>query len=301
MPVLLKQKLNIDFLKMKNAALMLSGVVIILGLGSLLIKGPKGFGVDFTGGCLHHLRFEGEVDIEKIREGLKTLGLGNVPIQQFGGSRDVILKAPLREGLDSSQVGKQINDAIRRVYQENPFEVMRTEGVGPAVGTELRKKAVKAAVLAVVCIVIYVAFRFEVYYALGALVALAHDALVTLGICSLFGIEISLNVIAAILTVLGYSINDTIVIFDRIREERKLKRGEELYSVINSSINHTLNRTVITSLTTLLVAACLFVFGGEVIRDFSFAMLVGIITGTYSSIYIASGILILFRKKLEKA
>jgi len=296
-----KEKLSLDFMRIKNRAFVFSAIVIILGIASFAMKGREGFGVDFTGGCLHQLRFENSVDMNKVREGLRTLDLGGIPVQQFGGDRDIILKAPLKQGLDLSEIAENINQSIRSVYPQNPFRVMRTEIVGPAVGSELRNKSIKAALLAIICIALYVAFRFELFYAFGALVALVHDGIVVLGLCSLFGIEISLNVVAAVLTVLGYSINDTIVIFDRIREERKLQRKERFYDVINSSINRTLNRTVITSLTTMIVALCLFFFGGEVIHDFSFALFVGVITGTYSSIYIASGMLLVFQNRLTKA
>lgn len=295
-----KDTLAIDYLKFKNYAFAISLALLVFGVGSLIVKGDKALGVDFTGGSLHQLRFEHAVDIDKLRDGLKTLNLGSIPIQQFGDAHEVIMKAPLTEGIDSSELGTLINNSIREIYSENPFEVLRTETVGPAIGRELRMKAATAALFAVLAIAVYVAFRFEMVFALGALLALFHDGIITLGLCSLFGYEISLTVIAAILTILGYSINDTIVIFDRIREERKLHKGQNLYHIINSSVNHTMNRTLITSLTTLLVALMLFLFGGEVIHDFSFAMLVGVIVGTYSSVYIASGVLILFQNRLAK-
>ena len=223
--------------------------------------------------------------VENIRTVLGDLGLGESSIQQFGEDKEVIVRS-FRGKTD------EIITGLRHKFGEGSFDVMRVETVGPAVGADLRKVAIKALIFAMVGICLYISFRFEFRFAITAIIALIHDVLVSLGIIALTGREISLPVVAALLTVVGYSINDTIVLFDRIREDRKFMRKSGEEEIINTSINQTLSRTVLTSLTTLIVVLALFLFGGKVINDFAFVLLIGILVGTYSSIFIASPLLV---------
>lgn len=276
---------KIPFVKVRKIAYILSTLVIIGGMFLFLARGEKNYGIDFTGGTLQQFKFTETVPVKAIRKVLSDVGLGESSIQRFGEGKEVIIR---------SLGGKTeiITDEIGKEFGADSFEVMRVEEVGPAVGEDLRRAAIKALIFAMIGICIYISFRFEFRFAVTAIIALIHDVLVTLGMIALTGREISLPVIAALLTIVGYSINDTIVLFDRIREDRKLMRKADQKEIINTSINQTLSRTVLTSMTTLLVVLALFIFGGKVINDFSFVLLIGVIVGTYSSIFIASPLLI---------
>jgi preprotein translocase SecF subunit len=282
-------KTHINFVDRRRKAFLLSAVIIGAGLISLAVRGGPDLSIDFEGGVLLQLRFEKPVTTEELRSALDQAGYGKTEIQRFATGNEVLLRAEHVEDLDVSEVIKR---TISENMADNPFEVRREELVGPKVGKELGRKAILAIVFALCAILVYVGWRFEFRFAVAAVAALFHDVLVTLGLFSLTGREISLAVVAAFLTIVGYSLNDTIVVFDRIREDLRKYHRESYDGVINASINETLNRTVITSFTTLIAVLFLFFMGGEVLRNFSFALLVGVIVGTYSSIFVASPILV---------
>ena len=215
----------------------------------------------------------------------------------FGNTREVLIKAEIQRGGENTAV--LIQDVLSRDFPDNPYEIRRVEEVGPKIGRELVKGAILSVIFASLLMGIYISWRFELKFAIGAVAALIHDVLVTVGVFSLLNVEFSLPVVAAILTLIGYSLNDTIVVFDRVRENLKLLRREKNEVIINKSINEVLSRTIITSLTTLFVIVIIFIFGGEVIHNFAFALLIGIITGTYSSIYVASPIVAAWKEKAE--
>jgi preprotein translocase SecF subunit len=282
-------KTKIEFVNRRRKAFLLSAIVIAAGLISLAVKGGPDLSIDFEGGVLVQLRFENPVATGNLRSALDLGGYGNTEIQTFATGNEVLLRAVHSEEED---VAEAIKASIAEAMPDNSFEVRREELVGPKVGAELGKKAILAIIFALCAILVYLGWRFEFRFAVAAVAALFHDVLVTLGLFSLTGKEISLGVVAAFLTIVGYSLNDTIVVFDRIREDLRKYHRENYDGVINASINETLNRTVMTSLTTLLVVLFLFFMGGEVLRDFSFALLVGVLVGTYSSIFVASPILV---------
>ncbi len=276
---------NIPFVKIRKAAYILSLVVIVVGMSSFIRKGAENYGIDFTGGTLQQFEFKESVEVGAVRRVLSGIGLGDSVIQQFGEGRDFVIRSV-------SDRSEDIIEALSEKFGKDKFDVMRVESVGPAVGEDLRKAAFMALIYAMIGICVYISLRFEFRFAITAIVALIHDVLVSVGMVALTGREISLPVIAALLTIVGYSINDTIVLFDRIREDRKFMRKSSMSEIVNVSINQTLSRTVLTSLTTLLVVICLYVFGGKVINDFAFVLLVGVIVGTYSSIFIACPLLL---------
>jgi preprotein translocase SecF subunit len=287
-------KTHIDFIRHRRLAYLISGSLIAAGLISLAVKGGPAMSIDFAGGILLQLKFENPVTPGELRSALDEAGYGNSEIQRFKTGNEVLIRAPSAEGGD---VTEKIKASITAKFQDNPFEVRREELVGPKVGKELERNAIWAIVVALGAILVYVGFRFQFRFAVAAVAALFHDVLVTLGLFSLTNREISLAVVAAFLTLVGYSLNDTIVVFDRIREDLRKYHREHYEGVINASINETLSRTTMTSFTTLLVVLFLFFMGGEVLRDFSFALLVGIIVGTYSSIFVASPILVDWQHK----
>ncbi|MBD3427017.1 MAG: protein translocase subunit SecD [Candidatus Omnitrophica bacterium] len=276
---------NIPFVNIRKIAYGVSVLVIAVGMFFFVQRGANNLGVDFTGGTLQQFRFQEVVPVNDVRGALSQVGLGEASIQRFGEGKEIIVRS-------FSGKTEMIISSLREKFGEGSFEVMRVETVGPAVGEDLREAAIKALIFAMLGICIYISFRFEFKFAITAIIALIHDVAVSLGMLALTGREISLPVIAALLTIVGYSINDTIVLFDRIREDRKFMRKASQEEIINTSINQTLSRTVLTSLTTLIVVLALFVFGGKVINDFSFVLLVGVLVGTYSSIFIASPLLI---------
>jgi preprotein translocase SecF subunit len=282
-------KTHIDFVRRRRSAFVLSALVIVAGLISLAVKGGPDLSIDFEGGILLHLVFEKPVSTQAIRSAIEEAGYGMAEIQTFSTTNEVLIRAPLEEGAD---VTETIKTALASGIPDNSFEVGREEIVGPKIGQELGRKAVWAVIAALIAILIYIGLRFEFRFAVAAVAALFHDVLVTVGIFSITGREISLAVVAALLTVVGYSLNDTIVVFDRIREDLRKYHRHKYDDVINASINETLGRTIMTSLTTLIVVLFLFFMGGQVLRDFSFALLVGVIVGTYSSIFVASPILV---------
>ncbi len=285
-------KTNIQFIKVRKIAYIISSSLIAISIISLILHGGPRYNIDFTGGTLVQLKFEKPIEIQQIRSAIAEHGFGDAEIKHFGAPNEVVIRVGIMK--TDEEVATVIENLISEKIPDNPYIVERVEKVGPKIGHELVLDAIKAILWSMILILIYVMWRFEFKYSVGAIAALAHDVTITLGIFSLFNIEISAPIIAALLTIVGYSLNDTIVVYDRIRENlRTVKRGsKELPNIINRSINETLSRTVITSGTTLLVVIVLYFFGGEVLRTFAFALIVGIGVGTYSSIFVASPILV---------
>ena len=288
---LFKDETRFDFMGKIKAAMIISGIVILIGLGSIVSSGGLKYGIDFAGGTLVQLQFKNPPDIEVIRDGLKTIGLGESTIQEFGSKKDILIRVERSEE-KLEAVGAMVKRSLSQKFNSDDITVERVEMVGPKVGRDLREKALLSILYAIIGIVIYISWRFEFQYAIAAIIALIHDVLVTMGAFSILDKEFTLVIVAAFLTIIGYSLNDTIVVFDRIRENLRRKGKLSLSEIINSSINQTLSRTLLTSGTTLLVVLALFFFGGEIIHDFSFALLVGVFVGTYSSIFIASVFLV---------
>lgn len=287
----IKPDINVNFVDRKMIALMVSLVVIGIGIASLVMKGGPRYGIDFAGGTLSQVAFESAPDIGQVRDALSEKGMGSAVIQSLGENKVAIRVKSEESQLDT--VSDEIMAVlVERFGQDNVSQEL-VEMVGPQVGADMRRKGLMSILYAIVGILIYITVRFQFRFALGAITALIHDITITVGVFSLFGKEFTLPVVAALLTIIGYSLNDTIVVYDRIRENIRRSPKEKLGEVVNRSINQTLSRTILTSGTTLFVVLCLFFLGGEVIHDFSFALLVGIVVGTYSSIYIASPVLLL--------
>jgi preprotein translocase subunit SecF len=299
---LINPDLKVDFLGKRKLAMIFSGVLLLLSLGLVAGKGLN-FGIDFTGGTLVEVKFKEAPAIADIREALAPAGFGQAIIQEFGAPEEILIRVQNRDVSDSSKISTDILDALGKGLGADSVEMRRVEFVGPQVGEELTEAGIMAVLFAMLAILVYVTFRFKLRFAIGADAALLHDITLVVGIFALTGKEFTLPVVAAILTVIGYSLNDTIVVFDRIRENfegnRKRKNPDSEVDVVNRSINQTLARTLMTSLTTLLVVFSLFLFGGEVIHDFAFALIVGIVVGTYSSIYIASPVMLSLEGRFE--
>ncbi len=290
---IIKHDINIDFTSKRKLALILSGVVILLGLVSLIVKGGPNFGIDFVGGTLVQVKFVESTDAAKIKDGLASLQLGSVVVQSFGDDANEFL-IRVQESGKGKELSGLISGNLNMVYGEGQVDIRRVEMVGPQVGKDLRQKGILSLLYAMIGILIYVSWRFELRFAIGAIIALLHDVIITLGAFSLTGREIDLPIIAAFLAIIGYSLNDTIIVYDRIRENFGKHQKKGFSAVVNRSINETLSRTILTSGTTLLVVLALFIFGGGVIHNFAFALLVGILVGTYSSVFVASPVLILW-------
>lgn len=282
-----KKELHIDFLKYRKVALIFSALLLLASVASLAIN-RLNFGLDFTGGTLIEVGFSEDADITAVRQDLEAMGIHGAVVQFFGNSRDITIRMPPQKNMVNDEVGGIVLEALRSEGAE--VEMRRIDFVGPSVGDELAEEGALAMLVALICIMIYVALRFEWKFALGSVAALAHDVTIVLGFFSITQLEFDLTVLAALLAVIGYSLNDTIVVFDRIRENfiKVRKGGPE--EVVNLSLNQTFSRTIITSLTTLLVLIALFIFGGALIHDFAIALIAGVLIGTYSSIYVASAI-----------
>lgn len=283
---------NIDFISRRRIAYVVSGVLFVVGIASLILHGGPNYGIDFKGGTSVVLRFDSEVSTSEIREALAAADLGNSEIKTFGAANEFVIYVEQKRETSASEMIESVENAIQSAMPEVGYEKLQEETVGPKIGEELRGAMIKALFFALLLILIYISVRFELVFAVGAIAALFHDVLITLGIFSLLNFEISLKEIAAFLTILGYSLNDTIVVYDRIRENLKVLRSEDLATIMNRSINQVLSRTMVTSLTTFMVVLILFLFGGEVIKGFAFAMMVGVIVGTYSSIFVASPVVL---------
>jgi preprotein translocase SecF subunit len=281
-----------DFVRWRHWAYLISAIAIAVSLAHIAYSGGLRYGIDFSGGTLVQVRFEQPTSVDAVRGALGRVQAGESVIQEFGDAQEYLIRVPVgSETLE--EISKRIDAGLRQAGLPG-FEVRRLEFVGPQVGRDLQWDAVQAVLWGMVGILIYTAVRFDFKGGVAAILALMHDVVISLGALSLTHREMSLPVLAALLTIVGFSINDTIVTFDRIRENRGrgLRKGESLADVINAAINQTLSRTILTSLTVFLVVAVLFVFGGEVLRDFAFTLLVGVVTGTYSTIFVAAPIIL---------
>ena len=291
------KNVNIDFLGKRKLAGMISGAVILAGLVSILLHGGPLYSIDFEGGTEVQVLFTESTSVESVREVLAEIGYGDATIRGFGNEDEFLIH--VKTSTKSEEQVNTIREALASIHGGS-YEIRRLETVGPKIGKELKGDMISAVLIAMAGIVIYISIRFQFMYAIGALVALTHDVLITLGLFSLLNMEISLSVLAAFLFIVGYSLNDTIVVFDRVRENAKEKRHDSFLSVINLSLNQTLNRTVITSLTTLTVVLILLFFGGEVIKPFAFALTVGLVVGTYSSIFVAAPVVLAWDENQKK-
>ena len=288
---------NFEIITKRKAGYVVSAIMVIISIASLIIHGGPKYNIDFTGGTLLHLKFKNNVQIEDLRSHLAEIGFGDSEIKHFGAENEVSIRLGVTSELDSTTTN--IKDKISQAMPDNSFEERRNESVGPKIGKELIFDALMAILWAMVLILFYVMWRFELKFSIGAIAALFHDIVITLGLFSILEIEISAPIIAAVLTIVGYSLNDTIVVFDRIRENLKSsnKNIKDISGIVNSSINETLSRTVVTSMTTLIVVIVLFFFGGEVLKTFALALIIGVLIGTYSSIFVASPIVIDWKTK----
>lgn len=282
---------SIDFIRHRVAAVGLSGLLVLISVGSLAVQGLS-FGIDFAGGLLVEVRTDGPADLPRLRDELGALGLGQVALQGLADPDTVSIRVQRQEGGDDAQ--NTALDLVRETLGERVAEYRRVEVVGPKVGDELIVDGAMAIGFAILAITAYIWFRFEWQFALGAMVALLHDVIVTLGLFSLFQLEFGLTTVAAVLTIAGYSINDTVVAYDRVRENLRKFKKLPLPDLLNHSLNDVLARTVLTSGTTLVAVVAIYLFGGEVLRGFALALIWGIVVGTYSSIYLAMPILIHF-------
>ena len=279
---------NINFMGQRYLALLLSAVLIIASFAGLWLKGLN-FGIDFTGGTLIEVGYDKPVDLPKIRTDLVDAGFEEAVAQHFGSAQEVLIRIAPREGMNSAQVSNQVMDALKQASDES-IELRRVEFVGPQVGDELTEDGALAVLYALFGILIYVALRFEWRFSLGSVAALVHDVVITIGVFAWTQLQFDLTVVAALLAVIGYSLNDTIVVFDRVRENFRTMREPDPVEITNVAVNQMLARTLMTSLTTLVVLLALFFLGGEVIHGFAAALLVGVIVGTYSSTYIAAAV-----------
>lgn len=296
---------NFDFIRWKWHAFVLSVLVLVVGLAPVVMKGSLPLGIDFSGGTIVVVRFTEHVGEEVVRRSLDSVPAEKI-VQQYGDAADntLMIRLPQMVGDEEGANLEQGANAVMAALEAanfGEFEVIGTEIVGPVIGAELQRKGIYATLASLFGIMVYIGFRFQFSFALGAVVAALHDILVTVAFLTFFGYELSLNVIAGLLTITGYSVNDTIVVFDRVRENFRSMRRDLLEQVINRSVNQTLGRTVITSVTTALAVLSLLLYGGEVLNGFAFTMLVGILSGTYSTVFIAASVAILLGGRKQKA
>ena len=280
-----KQRFNIDFMGKRKLAVIFSILLISVSLISLVTQ-KLNFGIDFTGGTLVEVGYQETVELDQVRNVLSATEFSDAVVQYFGSARDILIRAAEVQGKNSADISSDIIDVLKQ--SGDSVQIRRVEFVGPQVGEDLQEDGGLAMIYALIMIFIYIAFRFQRLFSVGAIVALVHDVTITIGFFSVLQLDFDLTVLAALLAVIGYSLNDTIVVFDRIRENFRRMRKVSPVEVINASLNQTLSRTLMTSLTTLLVLSALFFLGGEIIRSFSTALIIGVIIGTYSSIYVAS-------------
>ena len=277
---------NINFIGNRNIALIFSGVLMIISMGSLAVRGLQ-MGIDFTGGTLIEVGYQKAADLTVLRNTLDAQGFDDATVQNFGTAKDVLIRLKPHEGVSSADLSSKVLEAINKTTAETA-SVRRVEFVGPQVGDDLAEDGFLALLYSTLGILIYIAWRFEWKFSTGAVIATIHDVIVTLGLFSILGLEFDLTVLAAVLALIGYSLNDTIVVYDRIRENFRLLRNKSTEEIMNISVNVTLSRTIMTSLTVILVLVSLFFLGGEIIHNFSIVLLFGVFFGTYSSIFIAS-------------
>ncbi|MDP9138606.1 MAG: protein translocase subunit SecF [Pseudomonadota bacterium] len=288
---------SIPFMRMSRYGFFLSGVLCIVAL-LLFLAFDLNYGIDFKGGTLIEIRTAAAADLGDLRSRIGELGLGDAELQEFGGPNDVLIRLEAQAGGEQAQ-----NEAVRQVRQAlgSAVEFRRVEVVGPKVSAELTQQGIIAVVFAIILVLIYIWFRFEWQFSIGAVASLLHDVIITVGVLSVLRIEFNLNIIAAILTIIGYSLNDTVVVYDRIREYLRKYKKMPFAQLIDASINSTLARTMLTGTSTLLALLSLYIFGGEVIRGFTFTMIFGVVVGTYSSIFVAAPVLILLGSVREAA
>ena len=298
------KKTNIDFMGKRQIWYVVSAVLLFIGIAGLVLKGMQ-FGIDFLGGTELLLRFDNPPAISQIRTAVDNSGYKGSEIKSFGDPNDILIFTS--EQLTGAKTAEQIRAELEKEFPNNKFTVLREDKIGPKIGAELRRNAMYAVFSAMLIIMIYVGFRFQFIYGLAGVVAIFHDVIATLGIIVLanglsphLNLEINQTIMAAFLTLVGFSINDTVIVFDRIRENLKIHKAESLFAVMNRSINETLSRTVITSGTVILVLVVLIIFGGEVNRGFAFTFFIGTIFGTYSSIYVASAIVLDYNNRKSK-
>ncbi len=294
---LIRPDTKFDFASKMKAAVIASVVFILIGLASIVYHGGLNLGVDFAGGAVVQIKFQKEATTDRLRSALDGVQLENSTIQAFGAAenREFLIRTP-ETAADLKVLTDRIDSALSTTFGQGAYEIRRVEAVGPKVGKDLTQKALLALALSWAAMLVYVGFRFEFRYAVGGIIALIHDVLVTVGVLSLLNMEFTLNTVAALLTIIGFSINDTIVIFDRIRENVKKKVRADLRQIVNVSVNETLSRTILTSLTVFLVLLSLLFLGGPVIFDFSFTLFVGVIAGCYSTVFIASPFVLLMER-----
>ena len=286
---------NYNFIGKRKPAIILSAFLILVSISSFLIQGLN-WGIDFSSGYVVQLKFDNKISINEIRNTFEANDINDAVIQSFGSNKEVLVK--LKE--DSNFNKESINNfLIKSFSNENPFKIIKLEFVGSQIGEELRNKGEWAMLVALLSILVYIGFRFEFIYGIGAIIALIHDVIITLGFFSIFQIEFNLSVLSAALAVIGYSLNDTIVVYDRIRENTRVVKTDRYDNLLNNSVNQTLSRTVITSLTTMFVLVSLYLLGGAAVELFALAMMIGILVGTYSSIFIASTSLLLLGANAE--
>jgi len=291
---------NFDFVGIRKPLILVSSALNVLSLLLLIFWGPK-LGIDFAGGSLVQVRFDEPLQADSIRAALTGVEAGQLDIQDLGaGGKEFLIRVPL-SAENAEGVNKHLTAALAEKFGKDKVEVLRVEAVGPRVGQDLRQKAVLAVVFATLMMAVYISLRFEWRFGVGAAVALVHDVLIAVGALLLFGYEFDLTVVPALLTVVGYSVHDTVIVSDRIRENRRKDRRSSLAQIINQSINETLSRSILTSGTAVLVVLALFVLGGPVLHGFAFALLVGFTVGTYSSIFIASPVVLYFERKTTSA
>ncbi len=283
-------KQNIDFLGKRRIALVFSSILIVASIASFVVNGLK-LGIDFTGGTLVEVGYQQAADLTVLRTALDEMGFSDATVQNFGTTKDVLIRIKPREGVSNAELSSKILQVVNANSAE-PATIRRVEFVGPQVGDELTEDGGLALLYAMFGILLYIAWRFEYKFSLGSVAALLHDVIITLGFFSILQMEFDLTVLAAVLAVIGYSLNDTIVVYDRIRENFRTLRKDSPENIMNISLNQTLSRTLMTSITTALVLVALAVLGGEIIHNFAIALLVGVGIGTYSSIYVASPIVL---------
>ena len=294
---LIPPKLDFDFVAWRFRMLLFSWGLIAIGLVSVFFGRGLNLGIDFAGGTMVHVKFAKPADVTAVRDSLASPDLHDVVVQDADKiGREYLIRAPHGEG-NTAAVTDAIKGGLQKAFGEGTFDVLRVESVGPKVGSELVRDAILAVVFATIVMGLYIAFRFELRFGLGAAIALVHDVLMTIGALSLGGFEFDLTTVAALLTVVGYSVHDTVIVSDRIRENMKKMRREDFAHIINLSINETLSRTLITSGTAIIVCLALFLLGGSVIHTFAFSLLVGFIVGTYSSIFVAAPVVLYFERR----
>ena len=278
---------NFDFMALRKPAMILSCLLLLVSVGSLITL-KLNLGIDFTGGSIIEVGYEQPVELQPVREALERAGFADAIVQHFGSANEVLIRLVPDPEKEKAELSSQVIRVLQDLGESGGVDVRRVDFVGPQVGEELTEDGGLAVLSALIAILIYVAFRFEYRFSLGAIAALVHDVVITLGIFSVFQLDFDLSVLAAVLAVIGYSLNDTIVVFDRIRENFRKIRKHSTIEIVNTSVNQTISRTLITSLTTLLVLLSLFFLGGEVIHAFALALIIGVVVGTYSSIYVAT-------------